>query len=410
MKLPCIQCKGRDPSNCGRTFCPIIAKYQSQVRSTPKTAKKDYFGPAPTPFVGHYGYPKVNVGILSATEQVNDKDNLDNPRRWGKENTPFHELIDLRTSLVNANFKSNIKRPAKQVALAQEVAMARRPVEVEINLNKTPKPRLTSDPYSAPTGPNAKLEKVKLTENPKIPTKVEKVFDDTDLKAADAMKYLYKSNFDENYLTRILSIGTLGKKLNRRLVPTRWSITATDDIVCKDVIKELYDYKEIDYKAYFGSHLGNYFLILTMPGPWSYELFETYQPHASWNAFNEEPSCTTDYEGPFGRKDYVKETAGGYYASRLPIVEHLKKIKRNGSVIVLRVITGEYAVPMGVWVVREAARKAINSKPLVFSDEKLLLDFATMKLKKFFNIDPTAFFKKSILLKERKQPRLRNFF
>ena len=410
MKLPCIQCKGRDSSNCGRTFCPIVAKYQSHVKSQPHTNKKDYQGPAPTPFVGHYGYPSVNVGILSTQHQVEDKDNLDNPRRWGKENTPFHDLIDMRTSLVNANFKSNIKKPAKQVVLAQEVAMAKKPVDVEINLNKSPASRLRTDPFSAPTGPNAKLEKVRLTENPKIPTKVNKVFDDTDWKAADAMKYLYKHDFDENYLTKILSVGTLGKKLNRKLVPTRWSITATDDIICNDIIKRMYDYKECEYKAYTGSHLGNYFLVLTLPGPWSYELFETYQPHASWNEFNEQPVSTTDYEGPFGRKEYVKETAGGYYASRLPICERMDTDKRCGSIIVLRVITGEYAVPMGVWVVREAARKAMQSKPIEFADETLLFQYATARLKKFFNLDPTIFFKKSKLLKERKQPTLSNFF
>ena len=42
---------------------------------------------------------------------------------------------------------------------------------------------------------------------------------------------------------KMLSVGTLGAKAQRRPVPTRWSITASDDIIGKRMIGELGTYQ-----------------------------------------------------------------------------------------------------------------------------------------------------------------------
>ena len=76
--------------------------------------------------------------------------------------------------------------------------MASEPVDTEIFLKKKPYLSVNFDSYMAPSGPKALLKKASLTENPKIHTKVDKVFSDSDLKANDAILYLYKNKFDEN--------------------------------------------------------------------------------------------------------------------------------------------------------------------------------------------------------------------
>ena len=119
----------------------------------------------------------------------------------------------------------------------------------------------------------------------------------------------------------------------------------------------------------------------------------------------------TDYEDVFGRKNYVQETAGGYYAARLPILDKLKELKRKGSILALRFITEEYTIPLGVWVVREAARKALANKELEFGGEELMIRYAEIFSKKKFGVDITGIIKKSKLLKNRKeQKKLKNYF
>ena len=118
-------------------------------------------------------------------------------------------------------------------------------------------------------GAHAQLKKAVLTSNPKINPHVEKAFSDTDLKAANALEILYKKGIDETALTRMLSVGVFGVKVQRKLVPTRWSITATDDTLGKSLLEEIREYKETDYQMFFGGYLGNYFLVLFFPRVWS---------------------------------------------------------------------------------------------------------------------------------------------
>ena len=399
MKVQCLHCKGR--GYCGRIFCPLIAKSEAAFQVKQRLGKEDFFGSAPAPFIGHHGYPHLNVGILSLQEYKSDAWLYDAPRYWQEHNYQIPQIVEYRSELVNSRFKAHVKDFNKMLEIEQEIGMASRPVDVEIELEKKPRFRLSSDPYTAPMGPNAKLKRAKITENPKIHTKVDKVVSDTDLKANNAVTYLYEHDFDENFLTKLLSVGSLGIKHNRKLVPTRWSITATDDMLGKHIWKEIQNYPESDYLAYFDSYLGNYYLIMFFPEKWSYELFEMYAPNVSWNTSNE-LQYTTDYENYYGRKNYAEQCAGGYYTVRLAIFEKLKQMKRQASVLVLRFITGEYAVPLGVWVTRQAARKTLKNKPLEFASMELMLTYAKNLAKKKFKADITNILNSSILLKELK--------
>ena len=409
MRVPCIKCKGRDPSNCGRSFCPITAKHQALFKVKDKLTSEDFFGSSPAPFVGRFGYPYVNVGILSPPEQTQDAWLYDAPLHWAANEFNIPQIVYLRSSLINSRFKANVKQQDKMLNISQEVGMASKPVDVEINLEKKPFFRLNTDAFAAPMGPNAQLKKVEITSNPQIHTKVDKVVSDKELKANDALNYLHSHGFDENFLSKLLSVGTVGIEGNRKLVPTRWSITATDDLLCKNALKEVRQYPESDYTAFFGSYLGNYYLIMFFPDAWSYEWFETYLPKASWNITNT-IQFSTDYEGFYGRSDYAENCVGGYYSVRLAIAEKLKEMKRQASVLVLRFITGEYALPLGVWVTREASRKALK-KPIKFASKELMLNYAKLLVKKKFGYDIENLTKHSIMLKEvGKQKKLMTFF
>ena len=393
MKLP--SAKKHPLFNCGNPNCAVCSKAYSMLRVQNKIIKKDFLSNAVAPFVGKFNYPDINVGILAPPDETDDSWLYDDPKYWAVHNFQIPKIIDFRSSLINSSFNANIMKRHKFLELSQETAMASRPTDIEINLEEKPSFRLNVDSFAAPTGPNAKLKKAKLTSNPKIHTKVQKVYYDTDLKANDALIYLYENRFDEIFLSRILSVGNLGIGKNRKLVPTRWSITATDDALGKHLTNKIRKYNQINYSAFFGSYLGNYYLILCFPEIWSYELFEMHV--SSPNNF------MTDYEPYEGRKYYAEETAGGYYTVRLAILEKLNEIKRQGSILALRFITGDYTLPLGVWVTRESARKAMESGAIEFSSKELMLEYAKKLARKKFNFDLSRILKDSILLKNIKQ-------
>ncbi len=119
---------------------------------------------------------------------------------------------------------------------------------------------------------------------------------------------------------------------------------------------------------------------------------------------------STDYESYKGRKTYADETAGGYYACRLPILEKMKNNKRQGSCVALRFITSEYNVPLGVWVCREATRKSIQSPSISFQSQEEMLHYAREFIQQKFNFNLNLLLKESKLLQEKKhQKRLSEY-
>lgn len=386
MNTRCIECKGR--LYCGRRVCPIRAKVNSQKKVN-LNSKQDFFGKSPNIFIGKFGYPNVNVGILG-TESYNHHDDVP---VWSQDNYQIGKIIGLRTELINSRFKADIKNFNNRfLELSQELAMASNPTDVELSLHKKPEFRLTLNQDVSPHGANIDLKKVRITENPHIPTKIDKAVSDSDLKATEAMNSLYKKNIDEHYLARLLSVGNLGIKKQRKLVPTRWSITAVDDTLGKNIINEIKDFSNhLGYMVFFGSHLGNYYIVITYPDVWSYELFET---HVKGTTFMH------DVEGYTGRKTYAENTAGGYYSVRLAVLEYLRAKKRQAKVIVLRFITDDYWAPLGVWVTREAARNAMSAKPIEFSDGDLMIKYIKAFVKKKFAYDVNKLLTNSHLLKE----------
>ena len=400
MKLPLT--KKHPLFNCGDINCALCNKAYSRLKVEKRIIKKDFSSESVAPFVSRFNYPNINVGILAPPEETDEAWIYDAPKYWAVNNFQIPQIINYRSSLINASFKANIRQRTKFLELSQEIAMASKPTDIEINLKEKPKFRLNVDSIAAPLGPNAKLKKAKLTSNPKIHTKVQKVFYDSDLKANDALIYLYKNNFDENFLSRILSVGNLGVGKSRKLVPTRWSITATDDSLGKYLTEEIKKHNQINYSAFFGGYLGNYYLILCFPEVWSYELFEM--------SVSNPDHFMTDHEFYEGRKYYASNTAGGYYTVRLGILEKLNEMKRQGSCLALRFITGDYTLPLGVWVTRESARKSLASKPIEFSSKELMLKYAKSLVKKKFGIQIDHILAKSLLLNNiNQQKKLKQF-
>ncbi len=359
----------------------------------------------PSVFVGSkLKYPLVNVGIISPLERDEDAWIYDDAEFWARNNFGVRDVVSLRESLLNSRFQSRVTDPRsntkKFVEMAQEIALASKPVDLEIEIKGKVGLGFKRDRVVVPQGMNAPLKKAKITGNVKIDPKLDKVMNDDikAVKAVEAVEFLYHNNFSEYTLSKVLSVGVLGLKKDRKLVPTRWSITATDDMIGKKLLKKIRDYKWIEnHELFFGEFMGNCYLVMLFPNIFSYELFELYLPGSSWNQGNE-VKASTDMEDFYGRRSYASNTGGGYYASRLPVLEYLEKEKKQASVIAIRIELPSYWAALGVWVVRESVKKAMENKNLSFSDIKEMLESARKIGMIKFGYDPSKLFKKSKIL------------
>ena len=379
-----------------------IADTSFKVKNLSNISKIDSNSP-PSVFIGsRLKYPLVNVGILSPLEKDENAWIYDDSKYWAENNFQIQDIIKIRESLLNSRFKSKVNdfhsNTKKFIQIAQEIAVASKPVDIEIGLKKGLNFERQKDKVITPHGIHGNLKDAKITSNVKIHRKVDKVIND-EIKATEGIEYLYKNKFDEYTLSKILSVGVLGLKKDKKLVPTRWSITATDDILAKNLLKKIRDFKWIEnYELFFGEFMGNQYLISLFPDVFNFELFEMYLPGSSWNP-SAKIKASTDFENYYGRKNYASNTSGGYYATRLPILEYLNSIKRQASILVMRIENPSYWASLGVWVVRESVRKSLKRKMIFASKEELLEGVRKIgKIK--FGFDCSQILKKSRIMNE----------
>jgi DNA repair protein NreA len=335
---------------------------------------------APSIFVGRSNYPDIPIGVLSpvgdedaAEEYVTDGD-------WYRQGYGIDDVLQRRTGLLNSNKRANVDSPSIASRLAptvhdswdgfvgvqREVAIADRPVDLEIGLDDTPDLGLEpGTDVATPRGPRANARNAELRENPHVPRPVKKTLEDDDWQAQGAMTYLYRRGFDVYEINSILSAGALGERDQRRLVPTRWSITAVDDTVGQFLRGRIRNQPSIDeVQVRVNEYMGNRYWIVLAPGNWEFELVEMKAPGSIWNPNPDDgvwlQSASEGYEG---RTSYVEETAGAYYAARLGVLEYLESIGRQAKCLVLREVSDHYWAPVGVWQVRESVRNAFDGVP-----------------------------------------------
>ena len=321
----------------------------------------------PSVFVGSYNYPKVFVGPMVPPIHGNTE-LLDSPEKWkGKS---LEEIINFRLNLVRGIQKTPVEQTeGRYIENLQEVTMSSKPTDLDLIFRKNVSPNISIDGESAPFGPVGEIKSAKFSgTTSSMP--IEKVFYDKDMKADDAVLKLYNSGIEISKIQKCFSIGMLGKK--RKLVPTKWSITATDDIISKSIVDEILENNLIDTcKNFSYEHLGNIFSIILFPHRWVFEMIEAWYSNGilGFGADNE------DARGI----DHSPNIAGAYFAAKLGVLEYLSKNKIQAGVLIFREIRPEYAIPVGVWQVREGIREAMKQKPKITNDFNQALEFAAKK-------------------------------
>ncbi len=327
----------------------------------------------PSVFIGRIGYPNVYAGPLVPPVEA-DTSMFDLPELWfGKS---IDEIVAFRSMLIRGKQRVHVQKFAEAGKIIQgtrELALAIKPVDVELILTKKPHGSIFMSDEIQPFGPSAPIRDLKIG-NTRWDQQIEKAYGDTDLKAVPAVLELYEKGVLETKIQRAFSVGAFGIEENRKFVPTRWSITAVDDIISKKLMSQVKELPEMnEYRIYESIYLDNVFEVLMMPREWSYEAIEAWYPGTVWNPDGKETVMFSDWENHEGRTTYAA-IGGCYYAARLAVCEQLLKEKRQASVVVLREARPGYIMPVGVWQVRENVKNAMRQKPLKFNTLKEALE------------------------------------
>jgi len=369
-----------------------LNRLYSRMKFRDSTYKQSISGSSPpSVFIGRWNYPKVFVGPL-IPPMHGDTMIMDLPESWVTRNRD--DVMDFRFSLIRGKEAVRVDEFNRTVEMLQQVALAKKSLDINAEFAKKPRGSFFNEDVQ-PFGPSAPLKSIEIS-NEKLEPHLEKAYYDTDLLSKEAVITLYDKSLPISTIQKAFSVGAFG--VNRKLVPTRWSITAVDSTLAATLLDEVRSYPLIDaYQVYEYSSMNTHFLILLMPVQWQYEMIEAFI-----RVLGDEQVIFSDWEPYAGKKEYAS-IGGCYYSGRLAIAEKLQSMKRQAGAIVFRESYPGY-IPLGVWLVRECMRSALDGRPLEFSDFRTAMSYISTKLQ----LPITRFKSVSALLKQR-QSTLKRF-
>ncbi len=379
-----------------------LKKLTDKIQMKSVKVGKDLDGSTPpSVFIGRWSYPKVYAGPMMVAES-GDTAIMDSPESWIGENKSQEDIINYRLNLVRGKQLigiNDLENPF--IEKLQEISLSSKSIDSEATFGKKPRGSLFSED-STPHGPSAVIEKFDI-DNVRWDRQLEKTYYDTDLKATEAVMNLHEKDVPFSNFQKAFSVGAIGTGHRRKLVPTRWSITACDSSIANSLLKEVRHFPILDtHRIYEFSSLKNYYAILLLPLEWQYEWMEAFI-----QILGKEEMIFSDYETNTDKKEY-SSVGGCYYTCKMAVLDSLAKQKIQAGVIVLREAYSGY-VPLGVFNVRENVKYEMNQPYKEFEDLKESLKYVEEKLK----IPINKYIKTSDLLKEllqSKQTTLDTFF
>jgi len=348
-----------------------LDKLTSRMRFRSMEMKERMEGSSPpSVFIGKSGYPRVFIGPMM-TETIGDTSILDTPESWVGQ-SGIEDVVDFRLQLVRGKYASHVTDENKMTQMLRDIALSKKSVGMEAEFSKKPRGYAFHE-ETQPLGPSGPLKTLVVHES-KYEPHMEKVYYDTDLLAREAVLWLYDRGLLVSAIQKAFSVGSMGFERNRKLVPTRWSITAVDTILSEPMLEEIRGFEKIpDYRVYEYSSFSNTYYVLMLPTEWQYEFMEAFI-----HVLGREELLFSDHENYFGRKEYAS-IGGCYYAARVAVAEKLHSSREQAGVVIFRESYPGY-VPLGVWNVRENMRAALSQNHKRFENLETALNYIYSKL------------------------------
>ncbi len=314
--------------------------------------------------VGEKNYPLLNIYNVSNPEKkscfLNDyntvKKDYDHIIKLKVQNI-FSSNNSIHIKKINDNISKNIVDIYKSKNPVNFTSEFEKEIEFKkINISK----------FFGILGGENNIKSITLNQNSKTSKQIEK-FTENDIKSKDAMISLYKKGINESQIINLLALGQFGVGFNRKLVPSKWANTAYDKNISDFLYDNVIRNKFIENIEFFDfSDKGNHFFIFLFPNEYCFENIEM---------INKNKSILIDFNN-FQNKLIGKtdpDTAGGFFATKLAILEYLNFKQKQASIVSIRLIDN-YEIPLGVIFIRECIRSAmkINKKKFVNIEELFL--------------------------------------
>lgn len=369
--------------------------FYNQIKAYQNTLKpsKEVEGVGSAPIVGEKNYPFLKV------HNVSTQDNENSFFKSGDVvKKDYSKIFKLKAKNILGSTQDShirkiddrLKKEIKDIYKSKSEVDFTSSFEKELKFDK-----VLVNKVSGIVGSKNPLLNINPNENTKTSKQIEK-YTTNDVKSREAIIKLYERGINEQQIIHLLALGEFGVNINKKLVPTRWAISAYDQIIEKYLHSKILKYNTIEkYEIYFYQNKSDTHVIIFLPDSYSGEHFEDWEgnTNSDYISYNNKLSTLEPNNG------------GGYYATKIGINEFLNKRKRQASFIAIRVIRN-YEIPLGVVFVRECVRECLKNKVFESNSfdeiKKYVLEKYPMHIDYFIN--------SKVLSERKKQTKVSDFY
>ncbi len=311
-------------------------------------------------FIETARYPILNAGVLASPYPLETLSIYDHPESWrglGRD-----AILAMRRHLYSIVIPVNARemQPKQIIDSLQTIALSVNPVALGVEVEGLPPRHLYSSEGQLPAGPVVKARSLEILSKPEISRVAQKITD-KDIPAAEGIWKLFEYDYSLEQITRILAVGLLGMKKNRRMMTIRSAYRIVIDTYINEVIMNLIDQSQIeDFEIYIGKCCNDSFTILASPGESrvDYIRLEKYGPHISRGVSIDDPKLSRD------------DSRAGNFANfaRYSAFRHLLKKQANAHLIIFHHTAISENQIITPWIARAGTHDALSKDPIVIQD------------------------------------------
>jgi hypothetical protein len=211
-------------------------------------------------------YPMLEAGFLASTEPLEHLSIYDFPEAW--QGLDRDTIFTMRRHLYRFLYPVDARslQPEGVVRSLQEIALSVRPIALRVEGESLQLRRLQLRNGQLPSGNDVTIKSVELLSEPET-SKVAERITEQDISAAEGIWRLLDYDYSLDQVVRLMSVGLLGKKGTRRIIPTRSSYKATINAFIDRSVMELIESPSVTaYELYMSTLFGDRFAVLLHPG------------------------------------------------------------------------------------------------------------------------------------------------
>jgi hypothetical protein len=324
---------------------------QLRFASPEDTSSLTVFSP-PGIFTESSRYPIMWAGVLGTVQPSEWLSIFDHPEAW--RGLDRKAILRMRQQLYRFVLPVDAKEmtPHSVVDSLQTVALSVSPIAIEVDSPHLPRSELKGIGGQSPMGQLIKCKSLEIVSNPEI-SRVAKRICDKDVPSAESVWQLLDYDYTLDQVARMMSVGLLGHKKRRRLVPLRSAYKAVIDSYLTNAVMNLVESPLSSSIRLHASTLhGDSFTVLLRPG----EPRVDYLRLESFNGLN---TLRTSFEGLETQATDPKTSVYADHA-RFSAYRNMIGNTESSHIVIFHQCRDPHNLILGPWVARAGVRYALD--------------------------------------------------